>query len=76
MVEGCRIATSTGGRCEVGGGGLLDDPCTLGTDCDIIFQCYQGTCRDMCQLGTYECGDPSDCIDVGNDTYGVCAPFY
>jgi hypothetical protein len=56
--------------------GNLFDPCTTGRDCDILFQCYQGQCTNICPLGTTFCGAPDDCIDVGHPTYGVCKPGF
>ena len=73
--EVCRIASKTGGRCEsCTNCGRLDDPCATGQDCDIVFECYRGHCTNFCMVGTSECGPVQDCIDVGNDTSGVCWP--
>jgi hypothetical protein len=52
--------------------GNLNAPCTTSQECDILFQCYKGKCRNICPLGTSYCGPPDDCLNVGNDTYGVC----
>ncbi|HVY44465.1 MAG TPA: hypothetical protein VHB21_01250 [Minicystis sp.] len=71
----CRIATKHGGRCE--GCTACDNlgaPCSASSDCDILFQCFRGQCTNFCQLGSTECGSPTNCIDVGNDTEGVCWP--
>jgi hypothetical protein len=72
--EVCRISSPTGGTCEgCTECGNLHDPCTADTDCDILFQCYLGYCDGFCQLSTpQECGAPSDCINVGNSTTGIC----
>lgn len=71
----CRIATPDGGRCEgCTNCGNLHSPCTASNECDILFQCYQGFCMGICQLGTYECGAIADCVNVGNATEGVCRP--
>jgi hypothetical protein len=49
--------------------GPLNSACVMNEDCDDIFQCYCGQCRTLCILGL-ECG--SMCMNVGNDTWGVC----
>jgi hypothetical protein len=72
--EICRISSTTGGTCEgCTGCGNLHAPCTADSDCDILFQCYEGYCDSLCQLSTPQtCGVPTDCIQVGNATTGVC----
>ena len=71
--EVCRIATTTGGRCEgCTACGNLHAVCSTNDDCDILFQCYLGTCRNICPLGTTYCGSPANCMNVGNAMYGVC----
>ncbi|MCA9705169.1 MAG: hypothetical protein KDK70_04875 [Myxococcales bacterium] len=75
-LEVCRFHTTEQGLCEsCDACGNLGAPCTQGTDCDILFACYQGQCTNFCQLGTFECGPVEDCLDVGHPTHGVCAPF-
>jgi hypothetical protein len=75
FLEVCRIASATSGRCETCEGcGNLFDPCVTNRDCDILFQCFQGYCTNICPLGTYYCGPIEDCIDVGHVTHGVCKP--
>lgn len=72
-LEVCRIASATGGRCQsCTSCGNLHASCATSEDCDILFQCYQGTCRNICPLGTSYCGPVANCLDVGNATYGVC----
>ena len=74
-IEVCRIDTPTSGRCEsCEPCGNLNDPCARSSECDILFQCYQGSCTNICTLGTKECGPPEDCLDVGHETHGVCRP--
>lgn len=71
----CRIDSPNGGRCEgcPNGCALVGQSCVKSADCDIDLQCYDGTCRTFCHLATpQECGNASDCIDVGNDTVGIC----
>jgi hypothetical protein len=73
-VQVCRISSTTGGTCEgCTNCGNLHAACTTDADCDILFQCYDGYCDNFCQLATpQECGVPSDCVNVGNSTTGVC----
>ncbi len=74
-LEVCRIYDHNSGRCETCDTcGNLDDYCVTDRDCDILFQCYEHICTNICPLGTSYCGAVSDCVDVGNDTYGVCKP--
>jgi hypothetical protein len=71
----CRIASATGGRCEgCTTCGNLGNSCTTSSECDILFQCFQGKCTNICRLGTFYCGPIADCINVGNSTHGVCRP--
>src|SRR5262249_46320870 len=49
----CRIATTTGGRCEgCTNCGHLHAPCTASDECDTVFQCYAGSCVGICLLGS------------------------
>lgn len=74
-LEVCRFHTTEQGRCEsCDACGNLGAPCTEGTDCDILFACFQGTCTNICPLGTFACGPVEDCLDVGHPTHGVCRP--
>jgi hypothetical protein len=74
-IEVCPIATPNGGLCEsCSPCGNLNDPCSRSSECDILFQCYQGSCTNLCLLGTKQCGPPEDCLDVGHATHGVCRP--
>jgi hypothetical protein len=69
----CRISSPNDGRCEgCTNCGNLGKPCAASADCDILFQCYAGTCKNICPLGSSYCGAVTDCIDVGNSSYGVC----
>lgn len=69
----CRIATATQGRCEsCTTCGNLHAPCSVNTDCDILFQCFKGRCTNICPLGTSYCGPVDDCVNVGHATHGVC----
>jgi hypothetical protein len=71
----CRIAGPNSGRCEsCTTCGNLHAFCSASNECDILFQCYQGRCTNICRLGTYDCGPIQDCIDVGHATHGVCRP--
>ena len=71
----CRISGPDSGTCESCGiCGNLGASCTKSSECDILFQCYQGVCTNLCPLGTSYCGAVQDCLDVGHATYGVCAP--
>jgi hypothetical protein len=67
----CRIATADGGRCE----GCTTcynegESCTKSSDCSTLHQCYAGSCRLICRLGT-QCPH-SACLDVGHATHGIC----
>jgi hypothetical protein len=74
-IKVCRIATPTGGRCEgCTTCGNLHAPCTESSECDILFQCYQGKCATICPLGSSYCGPVTNCLDVGHATHGVCKP--
>ena len=73
----CRMATPDAGRCENCDAGCLGhpkDPCTRTRDCDGRLQCFRSTCTPTCLLGSVECGNPSNCIDVGYVGYGLCNP--
>lgn len=71
----CRFFSATEGRCEsCTECGNLGDPCTEGTDCDILFACFEGRCTNICPLGTFYCGPVEDCLNVGHPTHGVCRP--
>lgn len=69
----CRIYSQTEGRCEsCTSCSGLNQFCAQSSDCDILFQCYQGQCIELCDL-TVGCSGVLDwCVDVGNDQYGVC----
>lgn len=72
----CRFHTTEQGLCEsCDSCGNLGAACVEGTDCDILFACYLGQCTNFCMLGSFECGPPEDCLDIGHPTHGVCAPF-
>ena len=69
----CRIATTTGGRCEqCRPCGPVRAACTESAQCELLLQCYKGHCAQVCRLGTTVCGAVSDCLDVGHVTHGVC----
>ena len=71
----CRFQTTEQGTCEsCEPCGNLGDPCSEGSECDILFSCYDGRCTNFCELGTYACGPIEDCLDVGHPTHGVCDP--
>lgn len=71
----CRFATVEYGLCEsCDACGNLGAPCVEGTDCDILFECYAGSCTNFCTLGTFECGPVEACLDIGHPTRGVCDP--
>ncbi len=75
-LEVCRFNTTEQGLCEsCDVCGNLGAPCAQGTDCDILFACFDGQCTNICPLGTFFCGPIEDCLDVGHPTHGVCAPF-
>lgn len=75
-IEVCRPFTATEGRCEsCGPCGNLNAPCTRSDECDILFTCFRGQCTGFCQLGSFNCGNPTQCIDVGlANMHGICAP--
>lgn len=71
--EVCRFYTSTEGRCEgCTTCGNLNAPCSATDECDILFECYKGSCTNFCTLGTVQCGAVADCINIGHATRGVC----
>lgn len=51
-------------------GGHLHDFCSGPSDCDVLFECYEGKCFAPCWIDAGEC--TPYCKYVGNDTYGVC----
>ncbi len=74
-LEVCRISGPNMGTCEsCTSCNNLNQPCAQSSDCDILFQCFQGKCTNICPLGTSYCGPPQDCLDVGHTTFGVCKP--
>jgi hypothetical protein len=79
VLYGCRIATVTEGRCETcySGGfcGVQGTPCAESDECGTLYQCYDGVCSSICELGVGDslC-DAADCHDVGHATHGVCIP--
>ena len=71
----CRFYSATEGRCEsCTSCGNLGASCADGTECDILFACFEGVCTNICPLGTFYCGPIDDCLDVGHPTHGVCRP--
>ncbi|MEZ4370314.1 MAG: hypothetical protein R3B07_05785 [Polyangiaceae bacterium] len=69
----CRIYSQTEGRCEsCTSCNNLNQPCTQSSDCDILFQCYQGQCIGLCDLNVGCSGVTDWCVNVGNSQYGVC----
>jgi hypothetical protein len=75
-IQVCRFHTTQQGLCEsCDACGNLNAPCNEGTDCDILFACFQGRCTNICPLGTFYCGPVEDCLDVGHPTHGVCDPY-
>jgi hypothetical protein len=73
----CRLYAAEESRCEsCETCGNLNASCSASNECDILFTCYLGRCTAMCSFETPQtCGNPSDCVDVGHPTYGVCLPF-
>lgn len=75
-LEVCRFYNSSEGRCEsCQSCGNLNALCNASDECDILFSCFQGRCANFCTLGSFECGPPDDCIDIGHPTKGACKPF-
>ncbi|MCA9647043.1 MAG: hypothetical protein H6718_04765 [Polyangiaceae bacterium] len=69
----CRIYSQTEGRCEsCTTCNNLNQFCTQSSDCDILFQCYQGQCLNLCDLSIGCSGVTDWCVNVGNSQYGVC----
>ncbi len=74
-IQVCRFYSTTEGRCDsCGPCGNLNASCNDSDECDILFMCFQGRCTNFCTLGTFECGPPEDCVDIGHPTRGVCQP--
>ena len=72
--ETCRISSATEGRCDTfpqGHEGTF--PCEVDSDCDDTLQCYNGECHVLCPLGE-SCAGGCECLDVGNETTGICCP--
>lgn len=75
-VQVCRFFSSNEGRCETCEEcGNLNATCNASDQCDILFMCYLGRCTNFCPLGTFACGPIDDCLNIGHDSQGVCAPF-
>lgn len=78
FLEICRHFSAEESRCESCDDGTcngLGQPCSRTAECDILFTCYLGRCTGTCDLTTPQvCGVPTDCIDVGHPTHGVCLP--
>ena len=75
FLEVCRFYNSEQSMCEgCESCGNLGAFCNEGTDCDILFVCFENRCTNICQLGTTECGPVDDCIDVGHPSHGACDP--
>ena len=72
----CRPFTPTQGRCEsCAPCGNLNAFCTQTSECDILFTCFRGRCTGFCELGSFNCGPPDACIDVGlSNMHGICEP--
>ena len=69
----CRIYSQTEGRCEgCTNCGNLNALCSASSECDILFQCYEGRCIGLCDLALGCSGVVEWCVDVGHDTNGVC----
>jgi hypothetical protein len=79
VLYGCRIASVTEGRCEscFSGAfcGVQGSSCADSDECGTLYQCYDGVCSSICELGVGDslC-DAADCHDVGHATHGVCVP--
>jgi len=74
-IQVCRFYSPSEGRCEsCEPCGNLNAACSSSAECDILFMCFQGRCTNFCTLGLSECGPPTDCLDVGHPTRGVCRP--
>lgn len=73
----CRHFSAEESRCEsCEACGNLNAFCSQSSDCDILFTCFMGRCTAACDFRTPQtCGNPSDCVDVGHPTHGVCLPF-
>jgi len=73
----CRHYVAEESRCEsCEPCGNLNAFCSASIECDILFTCFQGRCTAACSFETPQtCGVPTDCIDVGHPTHGVCRPF-
>lgn len=70
----CRLYSAESSRCEsCEPCGNLYAPCSSSSECDILFTCFEGYCSAMCSFETPQtCGVPTNCIDVGHPTHGVC----
>jgi hypothetical protein len=75
--ETCRISSVNLGTCDTYWVGPPDHngqwPCTVDSDCSDTLQCWMGECKVLCPLGT-PCAGGCECLDVGNQTTGICCP--
>jgi len=72
----CRISSPTGGTCEscpyAALCGVQGSSCSQSDECGTLYQCYQGKCAEICELGVDGSCAAVDCVDVGHQSYGVC----
>jgi hypothetical protein len=72
--ETCRISSVNLGNCDTFTQGHEGTwPCTVDSDCDDTLQCYNQECKVLCPLGM-NCAGGCECLDVGNETTGICCP--
>jgi hypothetical protein len=73
--ETCRIAAVNGGTCDVYDASVMqvDGLCNADSDCGDGMQCYSGECKTLCPLGG-GCTGGCECLEVGNETTGICCP--
>lgn len=75
--NGCRVEPDGQLRCSGSESyNPYSSPCSTHAQCDIILGCHFGMCTSYCELqfGDASCLGGAKCKNVGNATWGACAP--
>ena len=70
----CRPRTADEGRCERYGSNTRGDPCARSADCWTGLSCFDGVCRELCELDFPTCLGLLDCTPIGHPAVGICLP--